>query len=40
MTSPKTLVLLSNDRYYLLTHPGIERLYQELVARGVKRDAL
>lgn len=40
MTSPKTLVLLSNDHYYLLTHPGIERLYQELVARGVKRNAL
>lgn len=34
--SSKKIILRSNNRYYLLAHPGVELLYQEMVARGVK----
>lgn len=34
------VVLESNGRYYVLAYPGVEKLYQELVVRGVRPDKL
>jgi len=38
---PRRMVVLeSEDRYYVLAHPGVEELYRLLLARGVKQGAL
>ena len=35
LASPKMLVILFNNEYIVLSHPGIENLYNELLSRGV-----
>lgn len=37
LTSPKTLLILANNEYIVLSHPGIETLYYELLNRGVQK---
>lgn len=39
LESPQRVVLKVDDRYFVLAHPGVENLYRELVARGVKQYA-
>lgn len=39
LESPQRVVLKVDDRYFVLAHPGVEDLYRELVARGVKQYA-
>ena len=38
--SSKILIVFSNERYYLIIHPGVEELYQELIIRGVKQGVM
>lgn len=33
----KMLVLEAGGRYYIVTHPGVEKLYETLIAQGAKR---
>lgn len=33
---PCRVVIESRGRYYVIAHPGVEKLYQELVARGAQ----
>lgn len=37
LTSPKTLLILANNEYIIISHPGIETLYYELLNRGVQK---
>jgi len=37
LQSASVLVLISEGRYYVLAHPGVEELYYHLIARGVKQ---
>lgn len=37
LTAPRKLLILSNNEYIILSHPGIETLYNELLSRGVQR---
>lgn len=37
LQSALVLVLISEGRYYVLAHPGVEELYYHLIARGVKQ---
>lgn len=34
--SPRRVVLAVDNRYYVLVHPGVEELYEELIARGAQ----
>jgi hypothetical protein len=36
LDSPRRVVLESGGRYYVIAHPGVEKLYEELVARGAQ----
>jgi hypothetical protein len=33
----KMLVLFSSGQIYIIAHPGVEKLYHELIARGVRK---
>jgi hypothetical protein len=37
LRSEKMVVLEAGGRYYILIHPGVEGLYEALIARGAKR---
>ncbi|MFZ5595655.1 MAG: hypothetical protein ACOY31_01425 [Bacillota bacterium] len=36
MGSPQMVVLEYNNSYYVISHPGVEELYQSLIAQGAK----
>jgi hypothetical protein len=36
LDSPRRVVLESGGRYYVIAHPRVEKLYEELVARGAQ----
>jgi hypothetical protein len=38
--SLKMLLLCSNSGYYVISHPGVENLYQNLLEKGVKQNGL
>jgi len=38
LNSPQMVVLEYNDRYYVISHPGVEELYQRLVDLGAQKD--
>lgn len=38
LNSPVMIVLESNNRYYILSHPGVEELYRKLVNLGAQVD--
>lgn len=40
MNSDKTIVIKSDEQYFLIAHPGVEVLYQEMVERGVAESDL
>lgn len=40
LQSASVVVLVSEGRYYVLAHPGVEELYHRLTARGVKHESL
>jgi hypothetical protein len=39
-SNPYMIVIQQNENYYLLAHPGVEKLYQELIDRGAKENLL
>lgn len=38
LNSPQMVVLEYNDSYYVLSHPGVEELYEQLVNMGALKD--
>lgn len=40
LKAPKAVVLESEDRYYVLSYPGVEELYRKLIARGAQPSRL
>jgi len=40
LNSPVMVILESNNRYYVLSHPGVEELYQRLVNLGAQKDGV
>ena len=38
--STKVVVIYTNDRYYVFSHPGVEKLYNELIKRGAKMNEI
>lgn len=39
LRSPHMVILISGDNYYVISHPGVEKLYEELIRRGIKQAA-
>lgn len=36
----KVLIVSAQERYYLIAHPGVERLYNNLIRKGVEKNVL